>query len=75
MSSGWRPRFILNNGWLMASCWQLLFVIAGFGLWCWARARSSSCLAAEVHSSWCRLVGGIVMAVAVTGNCWGWGSG
>ena len=41
-------------------------VIAGCGLWFWARARSSSCLAAEVHSKWCRLVGGIVLAVAVT---------
>ena len=27
--------------------------------------RSSSCLAAEVHSKWCRLVGGILLADAV----------
>ena len=50
-------------------------VIACCGLWFWARARSSSCLAAEVHLNWCRLVGGIVVAVAVTGNCWNLGSG
>ena len=50
-------------------------VIADCGLWFWVRARSSSCLAVEVHSSWCRLAGGIVMAVAVTGNCWDLGSG
>ena len=30
---------------------------------------------AEVHSNWCRLVGGIVVAVALTGNCWVLGSG
>ena len=36
--------------------------------WDWALAlgstRSSSCLAAEVHSKWCRLVGGIMLADA-----------
>ena len=36
--------------------------------WDWALAlgstRSSSCLAAEVHSNWCRLVGGIMLADA-----------
>ena len=50
--------------WLVASCWQMLISVC----WDWALAlgstRSSSCLAAEVHSFWCRLVGGIMLADA-----------
>ena len=61
--------------WLVALFGSCCFVIACCGLWFWARARSSSCLAAEVHSNWCRLVSGIVFAVVVTGNCWDLGSG
>ena len=34
------------------------------GLWLRVSIRSSSCLAAEVHSKWCRLVGGIMLADA-----------
>ena len=60
VSSGWRHR--------VGSC---CLVIAGFGLWLWGSTRSSSCLAAEVHSRWCRLVDGIVLAVAIC-DCWVW---
>ena len=73
--AAWRPRCIVkvSSDWWhrVGSCccdclmWALV----------WARARSSSCLAAEVHSNWCRLVGGIVFAVVVTGNCWDLNSG
>ena len=71
---GGRGAFVLvSSGWW--HCLAVAVVIACCGLWCWARARSSSCLAAEVHSIWCRLVGGIVFAVAVISNCWDLGSG
>ena len=57
--------------WLVASCRQMLISVC----WDWAlvlgSTRSSSCLAAEVHSKWCRLDGGIVFAVAVS-DCWDW---
>ena len=69
----WRIIELVSSGWW--HCLAVTVVIACCGLWFWARARSSSCLAAEVHSNWCRLVGGIVVAVAVTGNCWDLGSG
>ena len=69
----WRIIELVSSGWW--HCLAVAVVIACCGLWFWARARSSSCLAAEVHSNWCRLVGDIVVAVAVTGNCWDLGSG
>ena len=73
--AAWRPRCIdrcrLVGGIVLA----VAVVIACSWLWFWALARSSSCLAAEVHSIWCRLVGGIVFTVGVTGNCWDLGSG
>ena len=73
--AAWRPWCIemVSSGWW--HCLAVAVVIACCGLWFWARARSSSCLAAEVHSNWCRLVSGIVFAVVVTGNCWDLGSG
>ena len=40
--------------------------------WDWAldlgSTRSSSCLAAEMHSKWCRLVGGIVLWCRLVGG-------
>ena len=73
--AAWRPWCIemVSSGWW--HCLAVAVVIACCGLWFWARVRSSSCLAAEVHSNWCRLVSGIVFAVVVTGNCWDLGSG
>ena len=39
-------------------------MFAGIGLCALGSTRSSSCLAAEVHFNWCRLVGGILLADA-----------
>ena len=50
---------VLSGWWhRVGSC---CFAIAGFGIWFWARARSSNCLVAEVH------LNGVVWLVA---SCW-----
>ena len=41
----------------------------------WAFRLRFHMYVAGVQSRWCRLVGGIVVAVAMTGDCWDLGSG